>query len=162
MAMPSTEQALAWLAGQGLDDAGAYLAESGGAPLAALARADAGLLAARRSFLAELASPRALDPLAVAERLDRQKVEVARVTDWLLRWVYDLACLGLADSVRYYPDELPHLRPLASSLDPVRLMRYHDQVLDAKRLAGHPLNARLVFEQLLFAYQQAVRSASKG
>jgi DNA polymerase-3 subunit delta' len=162
LAVPSADQSLDWLKAQGLDDADAYLAEAGGAPLAALARADATLLAARRSFFTELAAPRALDLLALAERLDRQKIEVARVTDWLTRWLHDLASLGLAGSVRYYPDELPRMRPLAEALDPVRLMRYHDQVLDAKRLASHPLNARLVFEQLLFAYQQAVRPVKKG
>ena len=32
----------------------------------------------------------------------------------------------------------------------------------AKKLASHPLNARLVYEQLFFAYQQAVRPMPKG
>lgn len=162
MPVPASEAALAWLAEQGLDDAPAQLAEAGGAPLAALERADATVLAARRAFLAELASPKQLDPLALAERLDKQKTEVARICDWLARWVYDLARLGLAGSVRYYPDETPRLAALAKSLDPVKLMRYHDELLEAKKLASHPLNARLVFEQLLFAYQQAIRPASKG
>ncbi|WP_269533807.1 DNA polymerase III subunit delta' [Chitinimonas sp. BJYL2] len=160
--LPEREPALAWLAEQGLDDAGSYLAEAGGAPLAAIERADAGMLAQRRAFLAELADPRQLDPLALAERLDKQKTEVARVADWLSRWVHDLARLGLAQSVRYYPDEITRLDALASKLDPVRLMRYHDTVIEAKRLANHPLNAKLVFEQLLYAYQQAVRPMIKG
>ncbi|WP_374358081.1 DNA polymerase III subunit delta' [Chitinimonas sp.] len=160
--LPAREVALAWLEQQGLDDAASHLAESGGAPLAALERADASILAVRRALLADLAQPRQLDALAVAERLDKQKTEVARVCDWLARWVYDLACLGLAQSVRYYPDEASRLAPLAQALDPVRLMRFHDQVIAAKRLASHPLNARLVFEQLLFAYQQAMRAAGKG
>lgn len=159
---PDRASALAWLGEQGLSDAEAHLAEAGGAPLAALERADASLLATRRALLAELAEPRQLDPLALAEKLDKQKVEVARLTDWLARWVYDLARLGMADSVRYYPDETGRLAPLASALDPVRLMRFHDTVLAAKKLASHPLNARLVYEQLFFAYQQAVRPMPKG
>lgn len=162
LALPDRTAALAWLTEQGLADAEAHLAEAGGAPLAAIERADATALATRRAFLAELADPRQLDPLGLAERLDKQKVEVARVTDWLARWVYDLARLGLAESVRYYPDELGRLTPLAQALDPVRLMRYHDSVLAAKKLAAHPLNARLVYEQLFFAYQQAVRPMPKG
>lgn len=160
--VPARTEALAWLATQGLDDAEAHLAEAGGAPLAAMERADAGVLAARRSFLAELAEPRKLDPLALAERLDKQKIEVARVTDWLARWLHDLARLGLAQSVRYYPDETGRLTPLAQGLDPIRLMRYHDTVLEAKKFSSHPLNVRLVYEQLLFGYQQAVRAANKG
>ncbi len=162
LSIPPREQALAWLAQQGISDAEANLAEAGGAPLAAQERADAGVTAARRSFLGELADPRKLDPLGLAERLDKQKVEVARVTDWLSRWLHDLARLGLAQSVRYYPDEAGRLASLATTLDPVRLMRYHDTVLEAKKLSSHPLNARLVYEQLLFGYQQAVRLANKG
>ncbi|QNM97710.1 DNA polymerase III subunit delta' [Chitinimonas koreensis] len=160
--LPERAAALEWLAQQGLADAEAHLAEAGGAPLAALERADAAVLAARRAFLAELAEPRRLDPLALAERLDKQKIEVARVTDWLARWLHDLARLGLADSVRYYPDQTDRLAALARALDPVRLMRYHDAVIEAKKFAGHPLNARLVYEQLLFGYQQALRPVQKG
>ncbi|GAB3251515.1 DNA polymerase III subunit delta' [Chitinimonas naiadis] len=160
--VPARDAALAWLAEQGLADAEAYLAEAGGAPLAAMERADASVLAARRAFLTELAEPRKLDPLALAERLDKQKVEVTRVTDWLSRWLHDLARLGMAQSVRYYPDEASRLAPLAQSLDPIRLMRYHDTVLEAKKFASHPLNARLVYEQLLFGYQQAVRAVNRG
>jgi DNA polymerase-3 subunit delta' len=161
LTMPTAEAALAWLAEQGLADAASHLAESGGAPLAAIERADAAVLATRRAFLAELQAPRQLDALGLAERLDKQKIEVARVTDWLLRWVYDLSCLGLAGTVRYYPDESAPLRALAEGLDPVRLMRFHDQVVEARRLATHPLNARLVYEQLLYGYLQAIRPASK-
>lgn len=162
LALPEKAEALAWLASQNLADADSYLAEAGGAPLAALQRADPAALTARRSFVRELADPRQLDPMALAERLDKQKIEVASVCDWLSRWLYDLARLGLADSIRYYPDEHSRLAPLASTLDPIRLMRYHDTVLDAKKLASHPLNARLVYEQLLFGYQQAIRSATRG
>ncbi|QDQ25698.1 DNA polymerase III subunit delta' [Chitinimonas arctica] len=160
--LPAKAEALAWLSGQRLADAESQLAEAGGAPLAAIERADAETLAARRAFLAELADPRQLDPLALAERLDKQKMEVARVTDWLSRWLHDLASLGLAESIRYYPDEAGRLGSLAKALDPVRLMRYHDTVLEARKFSSHPLNARLVFEQLLFGYQQAVRPMNKG
>ncbi|MGQ5523428.1 DNA polymerase III subunit delta' [Chitinimonas sp. PSY-7] len=160
--VPDKAAALVWLQNQGLADAEAHLAEAGGAPLAAVERADAAVLVLRRAFMAELADPRQLDPLTLAEKLDKQKVEVERVTDWLSRWVYDLARLGLSGSVRYYPDETNRIAPLAKSLDPVKLMRYHDSVLAARKLASHPLNARLVYEQLFFAYQQAVRPMPKG
>ena len=159
--VPSREDALAWLQAQGLDAADEHLAEAGGAPLLALERADPDALAAKQRFLQELADPRRLDPLALAEQLDRQKVEVARVTDWLARWVYDIARLGLCQSVRYHPTEHDRLAPLAEQVEPIRLMRYHDTVLAAKKLAYHPLNARLVYEQLLFGYQQAVRRPAK-
>jgi len=158
--LPDGETALAWLAQSGLAQAQEHLAEAGGAPLAALDRADASLLAARRAFVDQLAEPRRLDPLTLAEQLDRQKIELARVSDWLARWVYDLARLGLAQSIRYHPNDMVRLASLAEGIEPVRLMRYHDAILAAKKLAFHPLNARLVFEQLLFGYQQAVRQVA--
>ena len=161
MALPAKMDAMAWLDAAGLEQAEAHLAEAGGAPLAALERADATVMAARERFLRELAQPRQMDPLALAEQLDRQKIEVARVTDWLARWVYDVARLGLSQSIRYHPAEAARLQPLADAVEPIRLMRYHDNLLAAKKLATHPLNARLVFEQLLFGYQQAMRPTAR-
>jgi DNA polymerase-3 subunit delta' len=160
--VPPQEEALAWLADQNVPDAPILLAEAGGAPLLARALADADVSAQRRLLLDALANPRTLDPLALAEALDKQKTDVGRVADWLTRWVHDLAGLGLAGSLRYYPDQADALAALARELEPRRLMRFQDHVLEAKRHARHPLNIRLVFEQLLMAYQQAVRPVGRN
>ncbi|MBV1777041.1 DNA polymerase III subunit delta' [Burkholderiaceae bacterium DAT-1] len=161
LSKPVFAEAEQWLADQGLERAAAYLAEAGGAPLLALESADPARHAARDAFLGHLLDVRKLDPLALAERLDKDKVEPARVADWLARWVYDLSSLRLTGSIRYHPDHDASLRALSAALDPVKVMRFHDTLLDATRLAGHPLNARLVFEQLLMAYQQMARSATR-
>lgn len=155
--LPERAPALQWLAEQGLEAPERYLDEAGGAPLLALQRAEAGLSKQRQELLDELADPRRLDALKLAERLDRQHVEVVQAVDWLLRWMHDLARVRLAGSPRYFPAETARLAALAGEADVQRLMRYHDDVLEARRLALHPLNPRLVFEQLLFGYQQALR-----
>ncbi len=159
MPVPAEAPALAWLEAQGLAHAADHLAHAGGAPLLALAEADHDLMVARKELIAELAAPRQLEPLATAERLDRQKLDPAEVIDWLARWVFDLAGLSLADKIRYYPDKRQSVAELASRLDPIRLMRYADSVREARALAHHPLNNRLVYEQLLFGYLQAIRPA---
>ncbi|MFC4158133.1 DNA polymerase III subunit delta' [Chitinimonas lacunae] len=155
--LPSRGPALEWLSSQGLSEAERHLDEAGGAPLLALERAEAGLAQQRRELLDQLADPRRLDVLKLAEKLDRQHVEVVQAVDWLLRWIHDLVRLRLSGSTRYFPAETARLAALADAADVQRLMRYHDDVLEARRLALHPLNPRLVFEQLLFGYQQALR-----
>lgn len=156
MPMPAPDIAARWLAEQGLADAADHLAEAGGAPLLALQRADAAQSAARDAFLTVLAQPAEMDVLKVAEQLDKQKIEPERVLSWLSRWVYDLARLELAGSVRYYPARAAQMAGLRAMIQPQRLMRYQDELSAAIRLAHHPLNARLVYERLLLGYRQAV------
>lgn len=158
MPMPPRDLATHWLEAQGLADAAEHLAEAGGAPLLALQRADAAQAAARDAFLAQLAQPRELDVLKVAEQLDKQKIEPERVLSWLSRWVYDLARLELAGSVRYYPGRVSEISSLREIIHPQRLMRYQDELNGAIRLAHHPLNPRLVYERLLLGYRQTLRA----
>lgn len=157
MPMPATEIALQWLSEQGLADAEALLAETGGAPLAAISHADAGYGEVRDALLADLAQPAAMDALQVAERLDKAKAEPERVLGWLTRWNYDLLRVALAESVRYYPLRRAALSNIGSQADTRRLLRYQDELIAASRLAHHPLNVRLVFERALLGYLQAVR-----
>lgn len=158
MPMPATEIALQWLAEQNLTDAQALLAEAGGAPLAAIAHAEAGYSDVRDALLADLSQPASMDALQVAERLDKIKAEPERVLGWLARWNYDLLRVALAESVRYYPLRRAALSAIGSQADTRRLLRYNDELIAATRLAHHPLNGRLVFERVMLGYLQAVRS----
>lgn len=153
---PDAAQALRWLQDEGVADAGNRLAAAGGAPLRAARQAEAGDADAEQMFLDALAEPQG-DVLALAETLARQKLEPERVIGWLSCWVHDLTRLGLTGSVRYYPGRVSQMRPLCARMNPLPLMRYADTLLAATRLAHHPLNARLVFEQLLFDYRQALQ-----
>ncbi|UXY14898.1 DNA polymerase III subunit delta' [Chitiniphilus purpureus] len=153
--LPEHAAAADWLAAQQVVDPALHLAHAGGAPLAALEDAGAAWLDTRRALLDHLANPGAMDVLAVAAELEKSRLDAALVIAWLQKWVYDLIGMGLAGVVRYYPDCKDELARL--SVRAPQLVPYADRLLQAQRLAHHPLNLRLVFETLLNDYVAAFR-----
>ncbi|MFC7420101.1 DNA polymerase III subunit delta' [Iodobacter arcticus] len=161
MATPDQAAAMAWLAQQQVVNPALHLSHTGGAPLAALDDASAEWLPNRKAFLAHIANPAALDVLAVAAELEKAKLEVALVVAWLQKWVHDLINIKMTGKLRYYPDWDSDLRRIA--IQSPAFFHYTDRLNEAMRLAHHPLNQRLVFESLLFAYLDALRGkSSKG
>lgn len=160
LALPDHKVAAHWLAQHGVVDPDKHLAHTGGSPLAALDDARADWLPQRAAFLEHIANPRSLDVLAVAAQLEKQKLDVALVVSWLQKWVHDVVSLGLSGRIRYYPDWHEDLTRL--SVRAAELSRYGDQLNDARKLAHHPLNTRLVFESLLFGYLDALRNKARA
>jgi DNA polymerase-3 subunit delta' len=152
MGTPSPEAAQAWLAAQGVADAGALLAEAGGAPLAALALASDDSRPLRDWTLAQLAAGAACDAFACGETL--QKLPVPLVLGWLQRWLYDLLAERTACRPRYFPQAGAALSRCAAALDPAALARYMKTVTRQRAVENHPLNARLVFEELFLGYRE--------
>lgn len=148
--MPSTEQALAWLQQQGIEDAGLWLAQEGGAPLAASAQAQAGNREEIDALLALLAKPGAEALLKTADRL--QKVAATRLVTWLQRWLYDLISVKLAGKVRYYPSYRRALDDLAQRIEPDALLRLLKATSQRRAIAEHPLSAKLFVEDMLLDY----------
>jgi len=152
MGTPAPQQAQAWLAAQQVDDAGALLAEAGGAPLAALALAQNESHRELRDWtLAQLAAGARCDAFACGETL--QKMPVPWVLGWLQRWLYDLLAARTAGQVRYFPAMHTALARCAQRLDPVALARFARHVTRQRAVENHPLNARLVFEELFLGYR---------
>lgn len=158
--MPEVKKATQWLNEQGVVNPNMHLAHTGGAPLAALEDAHAEWLPQRNAFLDHIANPVGLNVLAVAAELEKAKIETELVVDWLQKWVHDLMSLGMAGIIRYYPDRRDDLARLAPRAN--HLVAYTDKLKEARRLAHHPLNQRLVFESLLFAYIEALRNKVRG
>ncbi|PXW27453.1 DNA polymerase III subunit delta' [Paraburkholderia caballeronis] len=152
MGTPSPQAAQAWLAAQGVGDAGTLLAEAGGAPLAALALAHDDSRALRDWTLAQLASGAACDAFACGETL--QKLPVPLVLGWLQRWLYDLLAERTAGRPRYFPQAGAALARCAGALDPAALARYTKTITRQRAVENHPLNARLVFEELFLGYRE--------
>ncbi|HEY4801055.1 MAG TPA: DNA polymerase III subunit delta' [Paraburkholderia sp.] len=152
MGTPAPEAATAWLAQQGVDDAPALLAESGGAPLAALALAHDENRTLRDWTLAQLAAGPACDAFACGETL--QKLPVPLVLGWLQRWAYDLLAERTAARPRYFPQAASALARCAAKLDAAALARYMKTVTRQRAVENHPLNARLVFEELFLGYRE--------
>lgn len=151
MTVPAPDVAAGWLAAQGVDDAAALLAEAGGAPLAALALASDENRPLRDFTLGQLAAGAACDPFACGEAL--QKLPVPLVLGWLQRWLYDLLAQRMAGGPRYFPRHAAALARCADALDANAFARFMKAVSRQRMVENHPLNARLVFEELFLGYR---------
>ena len=153
--LPAVGKSLEWLQQQGVSDPMALLSQAGFAPLQALRLAnEENELDEYNRFLQDIRQPSGFDVFAVAERL--QKIEVAKVVHWLQQWCYDLASAKFAGTVRYHPEAADAISNLASRINPSELLRFHKELLVARREALHPLNPKLLYESILLSYRHAM------
>lgn len=150
MAMPAEAAALAWLNSQGVSDAQSWLAEQGGAPLAALTQAQSGSRDAIETLLAHLAKPAPDMALKTADQL--QKSVPADVTTWLQRWLYDVFSVKFCGKIRYYPEHRREIDALAACADTGRLLAVMKSVSERRAIADHPLSPKLFIEDMLLDY----------
>lgn len=150
LAMPPQEEAMAWLAQQGIGDADVWLAEQGGAPLAALAAAQTDGRDTLDEYLRVLAKPGLEAALKAAEKL--QKAPVPELVAWQQRWLYDMFSLKLTGQIRYYPRYRKELGALAQRADVTGLLRGLKAIKERRAVAEHPLSAKLFIEDMLIEY----------
>ncbi|MDQ9171577.1 DNA polymerase III subunit delta' [Oxalobacteraceae bacterium R-40] len=148
--MPARDEALAWLQSQGLDKAEDYLAQQGGAPIAAKGFAEAGMGEMLDEMLAHLAQPSLEGALKTAERL--QKSPLPEIVAWQQRWLYDLFSFKLSGRIRYYSRYGKQLAALSAKADERSLIEALKMASERRALASHPLSPRLVIEDMLLAY----------
>jgi DNA polymerase III subunit delta' len=161
MATPPHELALAWLTQQGVKHADERLAQSGGAPLAALVSAQGpDDDAAHERLIEALIAPDRLDVLALAEAL--AKTSMPRVVGWIQRWVFDCLSYRLAGAIRYHPAHQAQLARFAAAMDIQRAVDYWRKLAAERRVSEHPVNARLFFENLLLDYVDATASTGRS
>jgi DNA polymerase-3 subunit delta' len=151
---PAPSVAERWLREQGVAEPALSLAQTGNAPLAALALDDGSFWQQRKSLLGGLATP-SPDAFSLAEQV--RDFPLPRLLGWLQRWSYDLLSAKSAGSVRYNPDYAKPLHQLASRLRAIDIARFHRTLIRQQRSVHHPLNARLYIEQLLFSYSALLR-----
>jgi DNA polymerase-3 subunit delta' len=159
MPLPSSEMAANWLREQGVLELDC-LAQAGGAPLAALDLSDADYQQQRGQVIELLAAPERLDPLAMAEQ--GEKLGLASMVGWLQQWVYDLISLNLAGRARFQPEASAAMIRLANAINLIELFRFQQELSVVQRTLQHPLNNRLVLEQLLYSYWQLVNRQDAG
>ncbi|MFT5531922.1 MAG: DNA polymerase-3 subunit delta' [Burkholderiaceae bacterium] len=148
--MPSTAVALDWLAQQRVKEGDMWLAEQGGAPLAALEQAQAGSHDHQDELLTMLARPSVEAALKAAEKL--QKAPVVELVVCLQRWLHDVFSVKLSGKLRYYPCRHSELVALAARVNLPDLLSAIDLASERRAIAQHPLAARLFIEDMLLDY----------
>jgi DNA polymerase-3 subunit delta' len=166
---PPAETAARWLAERKVPDAASLLAFSGGMPLAAAELAEGGGAAARRRFVDDVASLPAKTPLRLAGEWEswlKSKDALAggfdmpTLVSWMQRWVTDLVSLRLGGPVRFFPDRQDVLTSLASRLSVDSALGCYNEITQSRRVAQHPLNARLFLEDMLLRYARNLQAAA--
>jgi DNA polymerase-3 subunit delta' len=152
LAMPTRDQAIAWLNEQKIKDAEAWLAEQGGAPLAASASAQMETREAVDALLQHLAKPGIEGALRTADQL--QKTPIVEIVTSLQRWLYDVFSVKLTGKIRYYPRYEKQLSALANVTDMSRLLKMQKALNDRRAIAEHPLAAKLFLEDMLLDYSK--------
>jgi DNA polymerase III subunit delta' len=156
---PAPAVALQWLTAQNIDNPEEALAMASGAPMDALKFAEGSYRSERKSFISALTDP-AGDFVATAQSFE--KGDLLNIVTWLQTWVADIVLAKTAGDVRHHVDAKKAIHAIAARAELTPLFRYEAALRQARRTIAHPLNARLLLEQLLISYQEAVRSTPVG
>jgi DNA polymerase-3 subunit delta' len=148
---PTAGEAAQWLAANGSAQPELALAQAGGAPLLAAELDTPEYWTLRRQFLDGLTS-RAFDAPALAERFAEHPIP--QLITWLQRWTYDLVSVRVTQQPRYNPDRSDALIAAAKRTQNLEVLRYHRELVRFQRIVNHPLNPRLLLEDLLLRYGQ--------
>lgn len=151
-----------WLLDQGLEArlARDVVAQSGGAPLLALAWADEAWQDSRRQVLAALAEPERADWLQLAGSLE--KADLKTVLLWVHTWCCDLVLQQQTGAVRHHPDFAKAAARIAGQAATAALFQFESELRQLRRHIQHPLNARLWLEHLLLSYSLAIKPGRSG
>ena len=137
-------------------------------PLAAerLAEAGGGALLAR--FVRDIGGLQAADVLRLAGQWEawlKSKEATAsgfglpELSDWMQRWVSDLAAVRLGGRVRFFPAQESVLAALASRMSVAAASGCYNEVAQIHKVSRHPLSLRLVLEDMLMRYARAIAGA---
>lgn len=147
---PAQAPALAWLEAQGVENAAAQLAAAGGAPVAARRRAEAGIPPRAPwldAFATALAQGKVPDLGQIVDALD--KVPAAEWIDALQRLAADVALAQAGVAARYFPELAAQSAKMGERAERTRVAELSRWLSRQRRIADHPLNARLFAQDVL-------------
>jgi DNA polymerase-3 subunit delta' len=154
LSAPPADEAITWLAGQGVERPEVQLALADGSPLRALELAGEGAdrdrAAAFDAFCAIVAGRE--DPVAVA---GRWSADPDRPLGWLAGWLVDMIRLKSdpGTAVLDNRDLADRMQALVERIDLLQLFARLDDLQQARRLVGTPVNAQLLCEELLLGWR---------
>jgi DNA polymerase-3 subunit delta' len=152
-APPERAQALAWLREQGLPQAEARLDLVGGVPLQAL---QAEALEALAADLARVMGADEIDLAQASARLAGHPMPL--LIDLMQKWLFDLLAVREGLAPRFHAAHARVLSQQAARLEVRAAFQFETALRQARALADHPLNPRLVIEDLLLQWQ-SIRGA---
>jgi len=156
--MPDADQALHWLSQHNVSDAEQFLAEHGGAPLAAFAASQSDTQEQQQEFLRHLQRPDVEGALKMAEKLHKSSIPL--LLSWMQRWLYDVFSYKLSGKIRYYPRYQKEIAAIAAQSEVPTLLALLDTNTQRRAVAEHPLSRVLVIEEMLLEYVSSFRKGS--
>lgn len=158
--LPSPQAATAWLAAQKVGDGGRWLALAGGAPRLAAELAGSGQRSLLDALLGQLQKGRQIDPIAAATQIEKTlkadksgALSMKRTVEWLQKWSADLALAAEGLPPRYFQADGATIGQLAAISSTIKIINFNRLLVKFKAQSEHPLNLRLVLEELFFAYR---------
>ena len=157
-ANPDTSASLDWLTAQGLSDAQLLLNLSHGSPLAARQLAENDGTEHRNTLIKALIDASANKPLiSHAEQLS--KIHHENLLNWLYDWLTDLIHIqqGSDLSTLVHADKSKELTQIAGKISLKQLYLYMDQLNLIRRAQSIPMNAQLLWDDLLISWHQHLK-----
>lgn len=148
--MPVREQALAWLAEQQIARPEQFLAEQGGAPLAAFESSQSETVQQQEEFLQHLQRPSLDGALKIADKC--QKTPIPLLLSWMQRWLYDVFSFKLTGKIRYYPRYQKEITVIATGISMPAILALLESNTQRRAVADHPLSPKLLIEEMLLDY----------
>lgn len=157
LASPDVDVALTLLHEAKLPDAERWLSLSGGVPGLALTMANGPLRRLGQLLDDQLSRGGQLDFIRISSELDallrsERDLTPYEVVDWVQRWAFDLTRVIVGLPPRYHGHSGETLHRLAQKTSFEALSAFWRRSVECKRLAHHPLNARLYFEDMFSDY----------
>lgn len=154
LGLPPRDQAVAWLAEQGVDNPDTALSIAQGAPLAALALARKEETGRRNALLEDftaLAEGRE-DPLQIAAKW--LKLNIKSSLYWMYTWLIDMIRMKTVTDPPgcINPDHRVELARIAKKMDVMLLFQRLDQLTRALQMIDTPVNKQLLLEDLLLPW----------
>jgi DNA polymerase-3 subunit delta' len=157
------DSARQWLNVNGVKHADAWLAAAGGAPLLAKQQSENESSPCPdwiEDLLISLAQNRSIDTGAVADKLAKSSPKTW--LDALQRLCIDLNLNAHGLPCRYYPSMQDQLQAIAKPERTVSLAQLSTWLNEQKRVAGHPLNAKLFAQAVLQRLLQSCQIKASG
>jgi DNA polymerase III subunit delta' len=163
LATPSMDSARQWLNVNGVKNADAWLAAAGGAPLLAKQQSENEISPCPdwiEDLLTSLAQNRPIDTGTFADKLAKSSPKTW--LDALQRLCIDLNLCAHGLPCRYYPSMQDQLQAIATPERIVSLAQLSTWLNEQKRIAGHPLNAKLFAQAVLQRLLQSCQLKASG